>query len=316
MSSFELVLAFLLDIFLGDPSRIPHPVRWMGRLIEWLEGKLRRHVSGPAAERVAGIFLALGVAGTVYSGTYYLIDMALGIHESFGTILTIYLAYTTLSVKSLQDAARTVYRDLANDRLGEARKHLSALVGRRTDTLDEMDSVQAAVESVAENASDGVVAPLLYLALGGVPLAMAYKAINTLDSMVGYKTPKYANIGWASARIDDLANYVPARLTALAIALVGVLSGSGLRPLKIMIRDGHKHESPNSGFPEAAMAGCLGISLGGGRCHPDKPGVRAILGDPMRSPTSGHIVQSIRILYGVSFLVLLAVVGVRLWYGT
>jgi adenosylcobinamide-phosphate synthase len=256
----------------------------------------------------------LEVTGVAYGVSAGLIWVLTKVHPVLGSLVTIYLAYTTLSLKSLREAAMAVFDPLISGDLSLARGSLSNLVGRQTAELDETGVIRATIESVAENTSDGVVAPLLYMALGGAPAAMAYKAINTLDSMVGYKTPRYLHLGWASARLDDLANFLPARITGLLIsAVTGILSGRARQALRTMFRDGSKHESPNSGFPEAAMAGALGIQLGGPMVHPDKPGLRAVIGEAVEAPKPEHIRKAISIMHGVSALSLCLVLLVWLW---
>ncbi len=314
MTVFELIAAFVLDLILGDPPRLPHPVRWMGRLIAISERRLRCWAATPRAEKVVGVLLALEVTGIAYGVSAGLIWVFTKVHPVLGSLVTIYLAYTTLSLKSLREAALDVFDPLISGDLSLAKESLSNLVGRQTAGLNESGIIRATIESVAENTSDGIVAPLFYMALGGVPAAMAYKAVNTLDSMVGYKTPRYLHPGWASARLDDLANYLPARITGFLIsAVAGILSGRARQALWIMFRDGQKHESPNSGIPEAAMAGALGIQLGGPMIHPDKPGLHAMIGEAVEEPTPEHIRRAISVMHGVSALTLCLILLVRLW---
>jgi adenosylcobinamide-phosphate synthase len=286
----------------------------MGRLIAISERRLRGWALTPETEKVAGVLLALGVTGIVFGVSAGLIWMFSKIHPVLGSLATIYLAYTTLSLKSLREAAMSVFDPLISGDLSLAQQSLSCLVGRQTAGLDQTGVIRATVESVAENTSDGVVAPLFYMALGGAPAAMAYKAINTLDSMVGYKTPRYLYLGWASARLDDLANFLPARITGLLIAAIaGFLSGRAGKALQIMLREGRKHESPNSGFPEAAMAGALGIQLGGPMIHPDKPGMRDMVGEAVEEPSPEHIRRAISVMHGVSALALFLILLAWLW---
>lgn len=314
MAVFELISAFLLDLVLGDPPRLPHPVRWMGRLISISERGLRSWAVTPGTERAAGVLLAVGVTGMTYGISAGLIWVFHRAHPLLGSLVTIYLAYTTLSIKSLREAALAVMDPLISGDLALARERLSGLVGRQTSGLDEAGMVRATIESIAENTSDGVVAPLFFMAMGGVPAAMAYKAINTLDSMVGYKTPRYLHFGWASARLDDMANLLPARMTGLLIlAVAGILRGTARQAFQVMYRDGHKHESPNSGIPEAAMAGALGIQLGGSMIHPDKPGMRAMIGEAVEQPRPRHIHMAISVMHGVSALTLCLILLVWLW---
>lgn len=271
ITPIEILLAFTLDLMIGDPRWLPHPVQAIGICIERAETFLRRLL--PA--RLGGILLTIIIVIWVYSLTY-LITSAIRhyIGGTAGSLVIIFIASTTLALRGLIVSVLEVFRSTSLD---EARQKLSMIVGRDTESLDEDGVYRASIETLAENTSDGVIAPLLYLAIGGLPLAMAYKSINTLDSMVGYKNDKYIEFGWASARLDDAANYIPARLTGLLIVLASLFIGKASAPsaMRIMLRDGNKHSSPNSGIPEAAMAGALGVMLGGsstyGGVEVDKP---------------------------------------------
>lgn len=261
----EIGLAFLLDAAMGDPAWLPHPVRLIGRLIARLETLLRARMKNL---RLAGQLLTATVVSAVFlAGVLISWGAAMaGAGASFVAAAgLVYLAATTISLRELGLRVRDVLR--AED-LPAARSLLRHIVGRDTGSLDADGVRRAAIETLAENTSDGVVAPLFYLALGGLPLALAYKAVNTLDSMVGYKNEKYADLGRASAKLDDAMNYIPARLTGWLIAMGawlfdGFRPGRAARALGIMRRDGRKHASPNSGVPEAAMAGALDVVLGG-----------------------------------------------------
>lgn len=273
ITSIEILLAFTLDLMIGDPRWLPHPVQVIGKCIEWAEIVLRKLI--PA--RLGGIILAVIIVTATYSVTY-LITAAIRnyIGGTAGSFVIIFLSSTTLALRGLIVSVLGVFRSTSLD---EARQKLSMIVGRDTQSLDEDGVYRASIETLAENTSDGVIAPLFYLAIGGLPLAMAYKAINTLDSMVGYKNEKYIEFGWASARLDDAANYIPARLTGMLMVLASFFVGkaSAIGAMGIMTRDGRKHSSPNSGIPEAAMAGALGIVLGGpstyGGVVMDKPAI-------------------------------------------
>ncbi len=272
----ELLCAFVADLTMGDPRWLPHPVRIMGRAIGSSERFLRRHLRTPSAERKGGIVLVILIVLSSFfitllieKGIARLSDRTMAI---LGLIFLVYLTATTIAVRELINAARLVIKSVRGGSLTAARRDVSMIVGRDTGNLSEREVLKAAMESLAENLSDGIVAPLFYLVLGGLPLAIAYKAVNTLDSMVGYKNDAYINFGWAAARLDDAANYFPARITGLLIVLSffvtafftrdNPLSLSG-RAFRIMRRDGQNHTSPNSGIPEAAMAGGLGIRMGG-----------------------------------------------------
>lgn len=272
-----LILAFLLDLAIGDPRWLPHPVRLMGRTIAGLEEFLRKGCRTEESERVAGVLLVALITIPAFAVTSAVV-LAATLHRSgpdalIGSAVLVYLTATTIATRDLVDSARLVIDAVLNRDIVSARQRLSMIVGRDTQHLSEEGVLRATVETVAENISDGVIAPLFYLAVGGLPLAMTYKAVNTLDSMVGYKNDRYLHIGRASARLDDVANFIPARITGLLVVF-GVflltLAGKAGRPainarraLTVMLRDGRKHSSPNSGFPEAAVAGGLGVVLGG-----------------------------------------------------
>lgn len=259
-----IVSAYLLDIVVGDPEFLPHsahPVRWMGRLIDFLERALTRFTGNG---RLAGVLLAIIVLASVLAVSGGLMYLAYGLSTAVFLLVSIYLGWSVLSVKSLGKEASGVMESLKRDELNTARHRLSRIVGRDTEGLARQDVIRAVVETVSENTSDGVVAPLFYLALGGPVLAVTYKAINTLDSMVGYKNSRYRELGWFSARLDDWANYVPARITAALMVVSSRFLGlDSKRAFQVLKTDGRLHASPNAGLPQAAVAGALGIRLGG-----------------------------------------------------
>ncbi|MCK9420472.1 MAG: adenosylcobinamide-phosphate synthase CbiB [Nitrospirae bacterium] len=296
ISATVLLLAFGLDLLIGDPRWLPHPVRFIGSAISTMERLLRRSVSSPSAERAAGIVLVLAIVAPVYFLTDVVVLMLNRFSDQVsilaGTAALVVLTATTIATQDLLRSAGLVISSIREGSLEAARKHVSMIVGRDTGGLSEQGVLRATIETLAENLSDGIVAPLFYLALGGLPLAMAYKAINTLDSMVGYKNDQYRYFGWAAARVDDAANYLPARITGLIIAVAAFLSAcvkntvNGVaawrRSLAIMARDGGKHSSPNSGVPEASMAGALGVTLGGPNWYNGVLSDKPVIGDPGR----------------------------------
>ncbi len=287
--------AVALDMFLGDPRRLPHPVRWMGNAITALEPFCRRWrlplvVSG-------GIFWFMLVAGTgllVWSGA----AAVNVINPKAGIILQIILIYYAISARSLFQEAMAVHRALAEDNLESARKRVAMIVGRDTRELSASEVARAAVETVAENLVDGFAAPLFFAALGGAPLALMYKMVNTLDSMVGYKDDDYRLFGKVSARMDDLWNYLPARLSVPLIALAAELyrKGSFKRTLHLALRDGRNHTSPNAGFAEAAFAGALQIRLGGPSTYQDRVVDKPYLGAEFTPPERRHIRPACRLM--------------------
>jgi adenosylcobinamide-phosphate synthase len=253
--------AFALDMLLGDPSRFPHPVRWMGRAIVTVEPGFRRLPVHPVL--AGGGFAAALVAGTWCVSTL-LIDASRGVQPLLATAVEVAMVYFCLSVRSLNDAAMEIFTLLNCQRLVAARDRLALIVGRDVERYQSHEMARAAVETVAENFVDGVLSPLLFAAVGGAPLAMAFKMVSTLDSMVGYKNERYLHFGKASARLDDVFNFVPARVSVPLIALAAqILSRSGIRSLKTAWFEGRNHTSPNAGRPEAAFAGALRVKLNG-----------------------------------------------------
>jgi adenosylcobinamide-phosphate synthase len=256
-----LVSAILLDLALGDPRWLPHPVVLIGRLINTLDILLNRIWSH---KQSAGIVLLVLTAGSAGTAAWLIIRGSQFLHPLAGFLASAVVSYTCLATRSLHRESALVADALAAGNLAEARRNLSNIVGRDTADLDESAIWRALVETVAENTSDGIIAPLFWLTLTGPVGGMMYKAVSTLDSMVGYKNERYLQFGWASARMDDLLNFIPARLTALLMILAAPLAGlSPKGALTTVLRDRLRHPSPNSGHPEAAAAGALGVRLGG-----------------------------------------------------
>ncbi|MEE9501580.1 MAG: adenosylcobinamide-phosphate synthase CbiB [Candidatus Aminicenantaceae bacterium] len=258
---FALPAAFLLDLILGDPKRLPHPIRWMGKWIEAWEPHFRKF---PMDLSASGSLFAVSLVLCTWLIAWILLQIAHLMHEPFYTAFQIVLIYFSLSVRSLQKSAIDVYRAIKSESLSVSKSKLSLIVGRDVESLDSKGVIRAAVETVAENLVDGVLSPLFFAAIGGAPLALAYKMVNTLDSMVGYKDEKYLQFGKCAARLDDIANFIPARLSVPVISLASFfLKGRNKETFMTAILDGDKHHSPNAGYPEAAFAGALGIRLGG-----------------------------------------------------
>jgi len=308
-----ILAAFAIDMVIGDPRSVPHPVQGIGLMVSAFEKVFRPAFKGTIAERVAGAVMAVIVVSATYVAAALVIDIFGRVLGHWGAAAAaVYLAYTTLSTKSLADAARSVMKPLAEGDVESARIALSMIVGRDTAGLSGQDVARGAVETVAENASDGVVAPLFYLALGGAPLALAYKAVNTMDSMVGYRSEEYRYFGEAAARLDDLANFVPARLTGLIMAgAAGVLSAvypgrySFSASWQVLSRDRLNHASPNSGHPEAAMAGALGVRLGGESSYFGVRSVKPYIGEPLEPLGHEKISDAVRLMLATSSLALM-----------
>ncbi|MDD2336272.1 MAG: adenosylcobinamide-phosphate synthase CbiB [Geobacteraceae bacterium] len=297
-----LVAAVALDLLLGDPRWLPHPVVGIGRMISTLEKILRRLIRN---ERLGGVLLLVSTVGATSLITYLLLKGASAASPYLGSALVLILVWTCLAARSLHSESKLVADRLIAGDLEEARQYLSRIVGRDTDDLDEPEIWRALVETVAENTSDGIIAPLFYLMIGGPVLGLAYKAVNTLDSMVGYRNERYLRFGWASARFDDLANWLPARLSGLLMAVAAPFFGlSASKAFTMIIRDGGNHSSPNSGIPEAATAGALGVQLGGTNRYFGKPLEKPTIGDPLRDLSGESYQGAIRLMYGSMALML------------
>jgi len=304
------VMAYMLDLTIGDPEWLPHPVRLMGHAIKRGERVARALVKTRPGEFIAGALLTIVIVGATGAGAAWLLALAGKCSRIGACALLVYLASTAMATRSLLDEAQTVGRFLQAGELERARTQVGRIVGRDTDKLDEPEIVRAAVETVAESASDGIVAPMFYLALGGVPAALAYKAINTLDSMIGHNDARYRYFGKFAARLDDVANFVPARLTALLIVMAAFVCGrKGRAAWQIWQRDGAKHASPNAGRPEAAMAGALGVRLGGLNFYDGEPHSGAYLGEARRPLSIEALYDSLIIVALVSVFMFLMVFG-------
>jgi len=313
MTAVTLLLAVALDAALGDPRWFPHPVRLMGQIIAWCDERIRAICRSEWSLRIAGFALSVLIPASAYWLGRLLIDEASSESSLLGQAVGAGLAFTTLAGRDLWDHVRVVRQELASGNLPGARQAVAKIVGRDTETMPESEIVRATVETIAESTADGVIAPLVYLTIGGAPLALAYKAINTLDSMIGHRDARYVHLGWASARLDDLANWIPSRLTAGCIAIAaGLFAGQWSRmsdSWKILVRDGHKHPSPNSGRPEAAMAGALGIQLGGVNYYDGCGQERPRMGDQTRVLSRSDIDDASRIMlitYGLGLVLALA----------
>ncbi len=293
-----LTLALLLDLCLGDPRWLPHPVVMIGRLITRLERLLRSCMTN---ERMAGVLLLILTVVSAAAATWLLVWGSSRLHPLAGLMVASLLSSTCLAARSLQHESSLVADALDAGDIASARVKLSYIVGRDTADLDEEEIWRALIETVAENTTDGIIAPLFWLALGGPVAGMAFKAISTLDSMVGYKNERYLQLGWASARMDDLVNYIPARLTALLMVVVAPLIGLSLRgAASIALRDRLNHPSPNSAHPESAAAGALGIRLGGPSTYGGLVSVKQFIGDPLRSIDGQAYRGMIRLMYATT----------------
>jgi adenosylcobinamide-phosphate synthase len=269
-----IIAAAALDASFGDPAWLPHPVRLIGRAIA--AGDRYFHAYNQRRDLICGGLLVIAVIAAAGLTTWAIIAASQMLSPDVGALAAVLIAWTTIAARGLDDAAREVEHRLRVGDEGSARHSIRALAGRDPETLDRSGLIRATIESIAENSSDGITAPLLFLVVAGPVGAITYKAINTLDSMIGYKSIRYLYFGRFAARLDDLVNLVPSRLTAILIGLAAaIVTGRMSESMSVLFADGHKHESPNAGYPEAAMAGALGVELGGDTyyggelvCHP------------------------------------------------
>ena len=293
----KIWIAYVLDLIFGDPQNVVHPVQVIGKIISAGEKVLLRK----KYKFLAGAVLNIFTVSITYT-SMYLISKSVKISVFF-MIIEIYLMYTIFSIKSLAREGNRVYRILKEGDIEKARKDLSYLVSRDTEMMDEKMIIRSTMETISENTVDGIVAPMFYMFLGGMPLAMAYKAINTLDSMVGYKNEKYMDFGKFSAKVDDAVNFIPARITGILIVLASMILGYDYKnSLKIFIRDRKNHSSPNSAHSEASVAGALGVQFGGKVSYFGKEIDKPTIGDKTKEFELEDIRKNIRIMYVTSFL--------------
>ncbi|WP_027363751.1 adenosylcobinamide-phosphate synthase CbiB [Desulfotruncus alcoholivorax] len=308
----QVLLGYVLDLVLGDPSMIPHPVVIIGNWIARLEKLLRKHVFSPAGLRIAGAAVAVLITAGSYIVVSLILLAASRVNFFIYMLIAAWLISTTIANRGLACAAKEIKEVLVSGNLGLARVKVSWIVGRDTSEMDPGDVTRATVETVAENLVDAVVAPIFYALIGGPALAMAYRAVNTLDSMLGYKNEKYLYFGWASARLDDIAGYIPARLAGMALLIAAWITNRDNRSaLAAWRRDAELHPSPNSGVPESVMAGALGIRLGGRNSYGGVVSFRHYMGENREDLRPDHIARAVEMLYLGSFISLICCCLVR-----
>ncbi|MEE0845451.1 MAG: adenosylcobinamide-phosphate synthase CbiB [Eggerthellaceae bacterium] len=297
---------FALDALLGDPRRIPHPVVAMGRAIAWLEPRLRTAFpDSPAGRRRAGVVLVAILCAGSFGISAAFVLLAGWLNPALGCVVEAWLCYQALAACELRRQSMRVVRALADGGLPAARKAVGMIVGRDTAELDEEGVLKASVETVAENTADGVVAPLVYLMVGGAPLGMLYKAVNTMDSMVGYKNDRYIDFGRAAARVDDALGFIPSRFAALCMVVAAPLAGlSAKGAWRIWRRDRFNHASPNSAQTESAMAGALGVRLAGDAVYFGKLVKKPTMGDSLRPIERSDVARANRMMTIASVLAL------------
>jgi adenosylcobinamide-phosphate synthase len=308
-SAGALACGFMLDLLFGDPQGFPHLVRFFGFLIATLE---RIFWKESGNNRLRGLMLT-GMVALIGSGVPLgLIVLSYRVHPAAGFLVETFFCYQCIAVKDLRVEGETVYKALKKGDLHRARVAVSRIVGRDTEKLDAAGLIRATVETIAENTSDGVVAPLFYMALGGGAAGCFYKAVNTMDSMIGYKNERYRHFGFFAARLDDALNLLPSRLAALTmIAVAFLFRYDGNAAFRIWRRDRRKHASPNAGQTEAACAGALGVRLGGPAYYHGSLEDKPTIGDALQAVDAEDIPRTITLLYGVACIIGIVSVGVR-----
>jgi adenosylcobinamide-phosphate synthase len=311
--AWVIFAAFVLDFLVGDPRWLPHLVVGMGNAITWFEPRFRRWVPNPI---FAGLFFAVCLIASFFALSFGLVKLTTWVYPLLGTCVQVLLLFYCFSARSLVDAAREVAQPLSSRDIETARKKVAMIVGRETQNLDAVAVTRATVETVAENFVDGFLSPLFFALLFGVPGAVAYKMVNTLDSMVGYKNETYLLFGRASARIDDVANFIPARLSVLVIAFAAFLLSAqrGLSSLKTGISQGRHHKSPNAGYPEASFAGALKIRMGGPNIYHGKWVVKPYIGGQFNDPDLYGITRACELMMLSALIATLAACGVSLLF--
>ncbi len=294
-----IIAGFILDLIFGDPHWLPHPICLIGNMIGFLERNLRKLLApNPTALLAGGALMVIIVLVVSFAVPYYILQLAETVSPWLRFGLETIMFYQIFATKCLRDESMKVFTALDNNDLADARVKLSWIVGRDTKNLSAEEVTKGAVETVAENTADGIIAPMLYMFLGGAPLAFLYKGINTMDSMVGYKNDKYLYFGRCAAKLDDLANLIPARIAGLVMIIAAFLVGlNGPGAWKIFWRDRYHHLSPNSAMTESATAGALNIQLGGDHYYFGKLVHKETIGDDIRPVCPQDIMQANRLLY-------------------
>lgn len=305
MGLINIIVAVLLDFAIGDPYWFPHPVIYIGKLISYLEEKGRKYFKSNKGLKFLGGLIVLTISITSFGIPFLILWM---VKDKFWIyhILNIILLWTTLAAKSLKIEGKRVYYALKNKDIQEAREKLSYIVGRDTKNLTAEEIIRADIETIMENTADGIIAPLFYAMIGGVPLAMMYKGINTMDSMLGYMNDKYIHLGFFPAKVDDVFNFIPARISGALICLSApIVKGNIIRSFKVMLRDRKNHKSPNCAYPEGAGAGVMGIQLGGTNVYFGKAVYKPTIGDKIKDLHYEFINDSVKLMYTSEMLMVI-----------
>ena len=302
MNIMDLICAILLDLLIGDPYWFKHPVIYIGKLIKFLDKLGRKICKTHKQIKIFGGVIVVIVAFSSFLVPFIILRISIRVSFGYIIFLNIILLWTTIATRCLHMEGKKVYDSLVKNDIDDARVKLSYIVGRDTKNLSEDEIVRADVETIAENTADGVIAPILYAIIGGAPLAMMYKGINTMDSMLGYMNEKYKYIGFFPAKTDDVFNYVPARITGFLICLAApIVRGDIIESIKVMIRDRKNHKSPNCAYPEGAVAGAMRVQLGGTNVYFGEKMYKPTIGNKIKDLGKEHIIDTIKLMYGSLF---------------
>lgn len=316
MTLAAIVCGFVLDILFGDPLWLPHPICLIGNLIGFLEKKLRK-IAGEDSSNLlfAGLFLVIITLAFSFAVPYYILALAKTVSPWLAFAIEVLMFYQIFAIKSLKDESEKVYDKLVHSTIEQARIQLSWIVGRDTAELSKEEVAKGTIETIAENTADGVIAPMFFMFIGGAPLAFLYKGINTMDSMVGYKNDKFLYFGRCAAKLDDVANFIPARISAILMIMATVaLKYNYKNALKVFLRDRYKHLSPNSAQTESVVAGALGITLGGGHYYFGKFVQKEIMGDKINEVSFDDIKKTNKIMYVSASIGLLTFLIIKILY--
>ncbi|WP_250278283.1 adenosylcobinamide-phosphate synthase CbiB [[Clostridium] colinum] len=308
--NYAIILGFVIDCILGDPQNPFHPIRFLGYLNNiGIKIYDKLNINKPKIQFLYGMIMNIFIVSFVFLLFKFLVETFYNINFYLGFIFEAIMCYFIIAPKCLYTESMKIYRELKNDNIQNARLYLSYIVGRDTENLSEEKIVKATIETISENLSDGVIAPLIFLALGGVPLGMLYKAINTLDSMIGYKNEKFIYFGRFSAKLDDVVNFIPARISAILMIIASFIARLDFKnAIKIYIRDRYNHLSPNSAHTEAVCAGALGIQLGGTSTYKGKVVEKKTIGDSIKEANMYDIVLANKLMYISTIICILGLI--------
>ncbi len=298
-------LALIVDQLLGDPSWLPHPVIGLGRMISLCDRLFNHRSQSARIQRIFGVVTVVIIVGTAWAASFVIVRVLYLLAPWLSWLAAVAIIWTTVASRGLREAGQDVHRALMEDGIALARQRVAMYVGRDTGELSEREVIRAVVETLAENMVDGIISPLFYALIGGAALALAYRAVNTLDSMIGYKNERYQNFGWAAARLDDVANYIPARLTIFILLLAIRICRFDVRSAwQVMARDRSNHPSPNGGIPESMVAGALGVQLGGVNYYGGVAHQRGLLGTPAAELAAQDIMKVVRLVNWVTIILI------------